>query len=170
MIHYGKHEVTDEDIAVVNRVLKHQNLTQGQEVVNFEKNIANYVGADFACAFNSATSALFVACKALGLGRSDIAWTVPTTFVASANVILHCGAEIDFVDIDPATLNISKSALEKKLERAELEGRLPKLIIVVHMAGRSSDMREIHAICKKISGKNKKMQVMLLVQSTKTEM
>jgi UDP-4-amino-4,6-dideoxy-N-acetyl-beta-L-altrosamine transaminase len=149
MIPYGRHEVTDEDITAINRVLKNQNLTQGEEAFNFEKKVANYVGANFACAVNSATSALFVACKALGLAEADIAWTVPTTFVASANVILHCGAEIDFVDIDPLTLNISPQALEKKLETANLHGRLPKLIIVVHMAGRSCEMSAIHAICKK---------------------
>lgn len=153
MIPYGRHEVTNEDIRSVNRVLKNQNLTQGEEVINFEKKIANYVGAHFACATNSATSALIVACKALGLGRTDVAWTVPTTFVASANVILQCGAEIDFVDIDPVTLNICPEALEKKLEMAEAHGCLPKLIIVVHMAGRSCNMNAIHCICKKYNVK-----------------
>ncbi len=148
MIPYGQQEVTEKDVAEVVRVLRSHFLTQGPEVPRFEQAVAEYCGAAHAVAVNSATSALHLACRALGLGPGDTLWTSPITFVASANCGAYCGASVDFVDIDPATGNISLLALEGKLTRAQAEGRLPKVLVVVHYAGLSAPMREIAALCR----------------------
>ena len=143
MIPYGRQEITEEDIAEVVAVLKSDFLTQGPAVPTFECSIQDYAGVNHAVAVNSATSALHIACLALGVSTGDIVWTSPITFVASANCALYCGASIDFVDIDPITLNMSVEALEKKLIDASKTGSLPKVVIPVHMCGLPCDMRKI---------------------------
>ena len=146
MIPYGRQDITPEDIAAVEAVLRSDFLTQGPAVPGFEQALAAYCGAARGVAMNSATSALHVACLALGLGPGDRLWTSPNTFVASANCGLYCGAEVDFVDTDPATYNMSVAALEAKLAAAAAENRLPRVVIPVHFAGQSCEMREIHAL------------------------
>jgi len=146
MIPYGKQDIKQQDIDAVVDVLKSDFLTQGPQVPLFENAVANYCGAGYALAVNSATSALHIACLALGLDKGDWLWTSPNTFVASANCGLYCGAQIDFVDIDPRTYNMSIDALKLKLELAEREGKLPKIIIPVHFAGQSCDMNEIRKL------------------------
>lgn len=146
MIPYGRQDITPEDIAAVEAVLRSDFLTQGPAVPGFEQALAAYCGAARGVAMNSATSALHVACLALGLGPGDCLWTSPNTFVASANCGLYCGAEVDFVDTDPATYNMSVAALEARLVAAAAEGRLPKVVIPVHFAGQSCEMRAIHAL------------------------
>lgn len=143
MIPYGRQEISDEDIAAVVSVLRSDFLTQGPAVPAFETALATYCRVPHAVAVNSATSALHIACLALGVGPGDVVWTSPITFVASANCALYAGATVDFVDIDPDTFNISVRALADKLERAE---RLPKLVIPVHMGGQSCDMAGIRAL------------------------
>ena len=143
MIPYGRQDITESDIAAVVEVLKSDFLTQGPEVPRFEQKVATHVGAKHAIAFNSATSALHIACIALDLGPGDWLWTSPITFVASANCGLYCGAQIDFVDIDPRTYNLCPRALERKLITAEKEGRLPKIVIPVHLFGQACDMAAI---------------------------
>lgn len=143
MIPYGRQDISDDDVAAVVATLKSDFLTQGPAVPAFEKAVADYVGADHAVAVNSATSALHIACLALGVGPGDIVWTVPNTFVASANCALYCGADVDFVDIDPRSLNLSTEQLADKLEAAERDGRLPKVVIPVHFSGRPCDMAAI---------------------------
>lgn len=146
MIPYGRQSITDADIAAVVDVLRSDWLTQGPMVPRFERAVSAYCGARHAVAVNSATSALHIACLALGLGRNDLLWTSPITFVASANCALYCGARVDFVDIDPNTYNLCPTALERKLEKAEREGRLPKIVVAVHMCGQSCDMAAIGAL------------------------
>ncbi|GGO73893.1 UDP-4-amino-4,6-dideoxy-N-acetyl-beta-L-altrosamine transaminase [Bowmanella pacifica] len=146
MIPYGRHHIDPKDVAAVVDVLENQFLTQGQQVPKFEHVLANYCQATHAVAVNSGTSALHIACLALGVGPGDIVWTSPISFVASANCARYCGAEVDFVDIDPATRNMSVVALEDKLKQAKLSNKLPKVIIPVHYAGLSCNMREIRAI------------------------
>ncbi len=148
MIPYGKHQIDNNDIEAVVDVLQNQFLTQGKQVPKFEKALSEYTGAEYALAVNSATSALHVACLALGIGQGDIVWTSPITFVASANCIRFCDAEVDFVDIDPTTRNLCSRALLDKLKRAKQDNQLPKAIICVHFAGISCDMRQIHQICQ----------------------
>ena len=145
-IPYGRQDVTSEDIDAVLSVLTSDYLTQGPLVPLFESSVLEYVGASFAVAVNSATSALHIACLSLGVGPGDLVWTSPITFVASANCALYCGADIDFVDIDPLTFNMSVDALTQKLIEAEVRGRLPKVVIPVHMCGRSCDMRAIRQL------------------------
>ncbi len=149
MIPYGRQDVTQADIDAVVDVLKADFLTQGPQVPRFESKLAAYCGANHAVAVNSATSALHVACLALGLGPGDWLWTSPITFVASANCGLYCGAKVDFVDIDPGTFNMCPSALEAKLEAAAREDRLPKIVVPVHLCGQSCDMQAMHALSKK---------------------
>ena len=149
MIPYGRQEITQADIDAVVDVLKSDFLTQGPKVPEFERALAAHVGADYGCAVNSATSALHVACLALGLGKGDWLWTSPITFVASSNCGLYCGAKIDFVDIDPRTYNLCPRALERKLEQAERDGRLPKIVVPVHLCGQSCDMKAIHALSRR---------------------
>ncbi|WP_241132683.1 UDP-4-amino-4,6-dideoxy-N-acetyl-beta-L-altrosamine transaminase [Achromobacter insuavis] len=148
-IPYGRQHINQADIDAVVRVLQSDYLTQGPAVPKFEKLLADYCGTAHALAVNSATSALHVACMALGLGPGDWLWTSPITFVASANCGLYCGARVDFVDIDPSTYNMCPVALERKLEQAEREGRLPKVVVPVHLTGQSCDMRAIHALAQR---------------------
>ena len=148
-IPYGKQSINQSDIDAVIEVLQSDYLTQGPQVPLFEKTVATYCGAKFAVAVNSATSALHIACLALGLGEGDVLWTSPNTFVASANCGRYCGADVDFVDIDPQTYNMSVEALEAKLIQAEQQGRLPKIVIPVHFAGQPCDMKAIHALSVK---------------------
>ena len=145
MIPYGRHDIIADDIAAVVEVLQSDFLTQGPKVPEFEKAICDYTGAAFSIVVNSATSALHIACLALGVGPGDLVWTSPITFVASANCALYCGAEIDFVDVDSETGNMCPVALANKLHNAE---RLPKVIIPVHLAGHSCDMQAIGDLAK----------------------
>ncbi|MBT8621875.1 UDP-4-amino-4,6-dideoxy-N-acetyl-beta-L-altrosamine transaminase [Polynucleobacter paneuropaeus] len=145
-IPYGRQDIDNEDIQAVINVLKSDFLTQGPAVNAFEAAISSYVGVKYAVACNSATSALHLACLALGVGPGDIVWTSAITFVASSNCALYCGAEVDFVDINLATYNISLEALTEKLIIAKSSGNLPKVLIPVHMAGQSADMRAIYAL------------------------
>ncbi|TGM89546.1 UDP-4-amino-4,6-dideoxy-N-acetyl-beta-L-altrosamine transaminase [Leptospira levettii] len=149
MIPYGRHSISDEDIEAVVRVLRSDFLTQGPRIPEFELQIAKKVNANFAVAVNSATSALHLACLALGVKRGDVVWTSPITFVASANCARYCGAQVDFIDIDTRTYNLSIIKLEEKLELAKKEGRLPKVVIPVHLAGQSCEMSEIKELSKK---------------------
>ena len=149
MISYSRQEITEKDIAEVEKILRSDFLTQGPTVPRFEKSIANYCGASHAIAVNSATSALHIACLALGLGPGDWLWTSPNTFVASANCGRYCGADIDFIDIDPKTYNMSVDALSEKLIKAEKLGKLPKILIPVHFAGQPCDMPAIHDLSKR---------------------
>lgn len=149
MIPYGRQEITQADIDAVVAVLKSDFLTQGPLVPQFESKVADYCGAQHAVAVNSATSALHVACLALGVGSGDWLWTSAVTFVASANCGLYCGARVDFVDIDPNTFNLCPAALEEKLQAAEQAGCLPKVVVPVHLCGQSCDMRAIHKLSRK---------------------
>lgn len=146
MIPYGKHQVDNDDIASVVEVLKNSFLTQGLMVPEFERRLCDYTGAGHCVAVNSGTSGLHVACLALGIGPGDLVWTSPNSFVASANCARFCGADVDFVDIDVDTRNISLEALSHKLDMACQAGRLPKAIVVVHFAGVSCDMTAIRAM------------------------
>jgi len=149
MIPYGKQEITQQDIDSVVEVLKSDFITQGPAVDKFEQVLSMYCGAEYSVAVNSATSALHIACLSLGLGKGDWLWTSPNTFVASANCALYCGAKVDFVDIDTRTYNMSVENLKEKLEKAEREGKLPKVVIPVHFAGQSCDMKAIHKLSQK---------------------
>jgi UDP-4-amino-4,6-dideoxy-N-acetyl-beta-L-altrosamine transaminase len=145
-IPYGRQDVTDDDTAAVLEVLRSDWLTQGPCVPEFEAAVAAYCGAAHAVAVNSATSALHIACAALGLGPGDRLWTSPNTFLASATCALYCGATVDFVDIDPRSRNMSTQALAAKLAEAGRAGTLPKIVVPVHFAGQSCDMRAIHEL------------------------
>ena len=149
MIPYGRQEITQADIDAVVCVLQSDFLTQGSMVPRFEQIVAQHVGARHALAVNSATSALHIACLALGLGEGDWLWTTPVTFVASANCGLYCGAQVDFVDIDPSTYNLCPQALARKLEQAERVGKLPKVLVAVHLCGQPCDMAAIHALAQR---------------------
>lgn len=149
MIPYGRQDITQADIDAVVEVLKSDFLTQGPMVPRFEQAVADYAGAAYAVAVNSATSALHLACRALGLGPGDVLWTSPITFVASANCARYCGAEVDFVDIDPRTYNLCPQALERKLIEAERIGRLPKVVVPVHLCGQPCDMAAIYALAQR---------------------
>lgn len=149
MIPYGRQDITQADIDAVVEVLQSDFLTQGPKVPLFEQTIADKVGAKRALAVNSATSALHIACMSLDLGQGDWLWTTPLTFVASANCGLYCGAHIDFVDIDPRTYNLCPKALEAKLVAAEREGKLPKVVVAVHLCGQPCDMQAIHALSQR---------------------
>jgi UDP-4-amino-4,6-dideoxy-N-acetyl-beta-L-altrosamine transaminase len=149
MIPYGRQDITSSDIDAVINVLKSDYLTQGPVVPEFEKIVSDYIGAKYAVAVNSATSALHVACLALGLGPGDWLWTSAVTFVASANCGLYCGARIDFVDIDPRTNNLCPHALAIKLAIAEKKGKLPKVLVAVHLSGLPCDMQAIHSLGQK---------------------
>lgn len=149
MIPYGRQDINQQDINAVVEVLKSDFLTQGPQVPAFEQAIIDACDAKYAVAVNSATSALHIACLALGLGNDDWLWTTPNTFVASANCALYCGAKVDFVDIDPRTYNLCAKQLEKKLIAAQKVGKLPKIVIPVHFSGQSCDMQAIHELAKK---------------------
>ncbi|RUO71788.1 UDP-4-amino-4,6-dideoxy-N-acetyl-beta-L-altrosamine transaminase [Idiomarina ramblicola] len=146
MIPYGKQDIQQQDIDAVVDVLQSDFLTQGPKVPAFEQAVANHVGAEYALAVNSATSALHIACLALELGPGDVLWTTPVTFVASANCGLYCGADVDFVDIDPNTYNISVEALKAKLQQAAARDCLPKMLVVVHLCGQPCEMAAIKAL------------------------
>ena len=149
IVPYGRQDISEADIQAVVDVLRSDFLTQGPAVANFEKSIADYCGVKHALAVNSATSALHIACLALGVGKGDIVWTTPITFVASANCALYCGATIDFVDIDPLTYNISVDCLAEKLAHSELVGKLPKVLISVHFCGQPCDMAAIFLLSQR---------------------
>jgi UDP-4-amino-4,6-dideoxy-N-acetyl-beta-L-altrosamine transaminase len=153
MIPYGRQEVLQTDIDLVTEVLRSDFLTQGPMVPRFEEVVRAKVDAGYALALNSATSALHVACLALGLGPGDWLWTSPITFVASANCGLYCGANVDFVDIDPDTYNLCAVELERKLVEAQLTGRLPKVVVPVHLCGRPCDMEAIYSLSKRFGFK-----------------
>ncbi len=146
MISYGRQSISQEDIDSVIEVLRSEMLTQGPTVEKFEQKVAAYCGAKYAVAVNSATSALHIACLAAGLHKGDVLWTVPNTFVASANCALYCSASVDFVDIDDATYNMSVDLLEKKLQESSVK---PKIVIPVHFAGQSCDMERIFSLSEK---------------------
>jgi len=148
MIPYGRQDISEEDIQAVVNVLRSDWLTQGPIVPAFEKAVAAYCKAKHGVAVNSATSALHIACLALGVGKGDIVWTSPITFVASANCAVYCGATVDFVDIDSRSYNMSVNALQIKLEKAKREGKLPKVVIPVHLAGQSCEMEPIYLLSK----------------------
>jgi UDP-4-amino-4,6-dideoxy-N-acetyl-beta-L-altrosamine transaminase len=153
MLPYGRQDITQADIDAVVGVLKSDFLTQGPMVPKFENLVAQKVGAQYGVAVNSATSALHIACLALGLGPGDILWTSPITFVASANCGLYCGAIVDFVDIDARTYNICPTALALKLEHAERHGVLPKVVVVVHFCGQPCDLTSIYALAQRYNFK-----------------
>lgn len=146
MIPYGRQDINQADIDAVVAVLQSDFLTQGPVVPAFEKAMIDYCGSQHAVAVNSATSALHIACLALGVGRGDLVWTTPITFVASANCALYCGAMVDFVDIDPRTYNMSVELLAEKLAVSEKAGKLPKVVIPVHFCGQACDMAGIYAL------------------------
>ncbi len=142
-IPYGRQDINQADIDAVISVLNSDYLTQGPIVPLFEKTVRDYCGAQYSVAVNSATSALHIACLALGVSDGDLVWTTPNTFVATANSALYCGARVDFVDIDPRTYNMSIEKLTEKLAWAEKNGELPKVLIPVHMCGQPCDMEAI---------------------------
>ena len=146
LIPYGRQNITDEDIEAVVKILKSDFLTQGKTVPIFESKLSEYVNAKYAVATNSGTSALHIACIALGLDCGDYLWTTPISFVASANCGLYCGAKVDFVDIDRNTWNIDVDKLSKKLESAKKANKLPSVIVIVHFSGLSCDMEEIKSL------------------------
>ena len=146
MIPYGKQDISQIDIDSVVNVLQSDFLTQGPQVPLFEKTVSDFCGAEFGVAVNSATSALHIACLALGLGKGDYLWTSPNSFVASANCSLYCDAQVNFVDIDPQTYNLSSEELEKKLIQARQDNKLPKIVIPVHFAGQSCNMKRIYSL------------------------
>ncbi|UAA39495.1 UDP-4-amino-4,6-dideoxy-N-acetyl-beta-L-altrosamine transaminase [Paraneptunicella aestuarii] len=146
MIPYGKHCIDQSDIDAVVDVLENQFLTQGQMGPKFEKAICDYVGAEYCTVVNSGTSALHIACLAAGVGQGDLVWTSPISFAASANCARYCGADVDFVDIDPVTRNLCIDKLSAKLSLAQQNNRLPKAIVVVHFTGASCDMQAIQAL------------------------
>ena len=148
VIPYARQSISKQDIDAVTEVLQSDYLTQGPVVPAFEEAVANLVGAKYAIAGNSATSMLHVACLALGVTDGDLVWTSPISFVASANCALYCGAEIDFVDVDSETFNMSPTALATKLEKAHKSHKLPKVSIPVHMGGQSCDMKSIGLLAK----------------------
>ena len=145
MIYYGKQSINEDDIREVVEVLRSDFLTQGPMIERFEKRVAEYCGAKYAVAVSNGTAALHIACLAAGLGEGDVLWTSPITFVASANCARYCGADVDFVDIDASTYNMSVKALEEKLRNAR---RKPKMVVPVHLAGQSCDMKRIHELAQ----------------------
>ena len=148
MIYYGRQNINEADIEAVEAVLRSDFLTQGPAIERFERRVADYCGAKYAVAVTNATSALHIACLAAGMGKDDVLWTSPITFVASANCARYCGSDVDFVDIDEKTYNMSADCLEEKLRKAKSEGKLPKMVIPVHLAGQSCDMQRIHALAE----------------------
>ena len=162
LIPYGRQFISQADIEAVTDVLKSDFLTQGPVVPNFEKILAETCNAYAACATNSATSALHIACLALGVGEGDVVWTSPISFVASANCARLCGANVSFVDIDPDTTNICVEALEEKLQAAFLLGKVPKVLIAVHMGGAAVRWRKFSIYAHVITSELSRMPLMLL--------
>ncbi len=148
MIPYGKQSINEADIEAVVEILRSDRITQGPAVEHFEEELAGYAGAGHAVVVNSGTSALHLACRVLDLGPGDYLWTSPLTYVASANCARYCGAQVRFVDINPATGNLSISALSSALEQARRDGDLPKIVVPVHFAGFPCDMEAIHALAR----------------------
>lgn len=148
MIPYARQDISDDDIRAVVEVLRSDWLTQGPMVNRFEQAVAAYCGAVHAVAVNSATSALHLACRAIGLGPGDVLWSTPNTFVASLNCARYCGADVDFVDIDPRTYNMSAAALERKLAQAARRGKVPKAIMPVHFGGQPCEMDAIGRLAR----------------------
>ena len=148
MIPYGRQDIQDSDVDAVINVLQSDFLTQGPAVPRFEQAVSKHCGAHHAIAVNSATSALHIALMALDVTAGDVVWTSPNTFVASSNAALYCGASVDFVDIDPVTYNMSVSALSDKLAHAKTTGRLPKVVIPVHLTGQPCDMAQVHDLAQ----------------------
>ncbi len=146
MIPYGRQHIIDADVDAVARVLRSDWLTQGPLVPRFEGALAGRCGANHALAMSSATAALHIACLALDLGPGDVLWTTPNTFVATANCARYCGADVDFVDIDPRTYNMCVDALDEKLQSAQVRNCLPKVVAPVDFAGQSCDMRRIRSL------------------------
>jgi UDP-4-amino-4,6-dideoxy-N-acetyl-beta-L-altrosamine transaminase len=146
MIPYGRHDISEQDIAAVVEVLRSDWLTTGPMIEHFERALSDYTGAARAAAVSSGTAALHLACMALELGPQDRLWTSPISFVASANCARYCGARVDFVDIDPHSYTMSPTALEEKLTRAKKTGSLPSVVVPVHLAGQSCDMQAIHEL------------------------
>ena len=153
IISYGRQYLDKKDINSVNQILKSNFLTQGPTVEKFENNLKKKTSAKYAVSTNSATSCLMLACRALGLKKNDLVWTSPNTFVSTANSALHCGAKVDFVDIDLETGNMSILFLKKKLLEAKNKNQLPKLLIPVHFAGQPTDQKEIWKLSKKYNFK-----------------
>jgi UDP-4-amino-4,6-dideoxy-N-acetyl-beta-L-altrosamine transaminase len=149
MIPYGRQDISDRDIQAVVDILKSDWLTQGPAVERFETAVSHYCGAPYAVAVSSATAALHLACLAAGLGPGDILWTSPNSFVASANCALYCGASVDFVDIEPATGNLSVAKLEEKLVEAQRQNSLPKVVVPVHFAGQPCDMAPVAELARR---------------------
>ena len=146
MIAYGKQSINETDIQAVIDVLNSEFLTQGPMIERFERRVAEYCGAKYAVAVTNATSALHIACLAAGLGKEDVLWTSPITFVASANCGRYCGARVDFVDINEKTYNMDVDVLESKLKKSKANGDVPKIVVPVHLAGQSCDMQRIHEL------------------------
>jgi UDP-4-amino-4,6-dideoxy-N-acetyl-beta-L-altrosamine transaminase len=146
MITYGRQDITQADIDAVIECLQSDYLTQGPQITKFERSVASYTGSKYALAVSNATAALHIACLALDLGPGDWLWTTPNTFVASANCALYCGAQVDFVDTDPRTYNLCPAKLEEKLIAAAQAGKLPKIVVPVHLTGQPCDMAAIHAL------------------------
>jgi UDP-4-amino-4,6-dideoxy-N-acetyl-beta-L-altrosamine transaminase len=148
-IPYGRQNIGQEDIDAVVTILGSEFLTQGPAVALFERTVADYCDVQYGVAVSSATAALHLSCLALDIGPGDLVWTSAVTFVASANCARYCGADVDFVDIDSRTLNMDMEDLERKLEVAEKIGRIPKLVIPVHLSGYSCDMRKLASLAEK---------------------
>ena len=148
VIPYGRQDISKKDIESVVNILKSDYITQGPTTIKFENRVADYCKVKYAHSTNSATSALHVACLSLGVGKGDLVWTSPISFVASSNCALYCNADVDFVDIDQTSYNMSPAALEKKLIEAKSNGRLPKVVIPVHLSGQSCEMDKIHYLSK----------------------
>ena len=153
MIRYSAQTINNKDISSIKKVLKSNNLTQGPKVPLFEELISAYCGVEHVFAVNSATSGLHIACLSLGLKKGDFVWTSPISFVATANCALYCGANVDFVDIDPVSYNISVKKLEEKLISSKKKGTLPKIVIPVHLSGQSAEMMKIKELSKKFDFK-----------------
>jgi UDP-4-amino-4,6-dideoxy-N-acetyl-beta-L-altrosamine transaminase len=149
MITYGRQDITQTDIDAVIACLQSDYLTQGPQIPKFEQRVAAHTGVQHAVAVSNATAALHIACLALDLGPGDWLWTTPNTFVASANCALYCGAQVDFVDTDPRTYNLCPKKLEAKLIAAEKAGKLPKIVVPVHLTGQPCDMAVIHSLGQK---------------------
>lgn len=149
MIPYGRQDISEDDIAAVCTALRSDFLTQGPAIERFERSVAEHCGARHAVAVSNATAALHIACLALDLGPGDLAWTTPNTFVASANCVRYCGADVDFVDIDPISWNLSPAVLEKRLIAAAENGKLPKVLVPVHFSGQSCDMEAIGRLARR---------------------
>ncbi len=149
MIPYSRQSISEQDIEEITKVLRSDLITQGPISEEFEAEICSYTGCKYSVLTNSATSALHLACLALGLGPGDKLWTSPNSYVASANVGLLCNAEVDFVDIDAKTYNMCVKSLAQKLGKAEVDGKLPKIVMPVHFAGQSCDMISIKKLSEK---------------------